>query len=220
MSPVDGAGGRLVWIANRKQATACKRFRPWSTTGRAPPYRRHANSPQGTAKHGARNQKETWPNHGLGLVGIADMIVYEALKRPSRWVKGTGKFPSTAIDASTAKPKAQEHPVYPALRWVGEDPEGAWRELSRRLLDEPELRLLDARCGLVKTFFRPTRGSTDEPSSAQPHAKRRTHRRYACATRENALHGGDRKDHATANGRYGFLFRRSRTPGWLNLRWR
>jgi hypothetical protein len=40
---------------------------------------------------------------------------------------------------NTGKPKAQDHPVYRRLH--SEDVrEGAWRELSRRLLDEPELR--------------------------------------------------------------------------------
>jgi hypothetical protein len=40
---------------------------------------------------------------------------------------------------ATGKPKEQAHPIYRRLD-VDQAREGAWRELSRRLLDEPELR--------------------------------------------------------------------------------
>jgi hypothetical protein len=53
---------------------------------------------------------------------------------------------------NTAKPKAQDHPVYQRLN-SAEVRGGAWRELSRRLLDEPEFRFWILDADWLKPFF-------------------------------------------------------------------
>jgi hypothetical protein len=82
--------------------------------------------------------------HGISMISIpwefADQIVYEGYERAkARGQSGLENFHEVRSIIATGKPKEQAHPIYRRLD-VDQAREGAWRELSRRLLDEPELR--------------------------------------------------------------------------------
>jgi hypothetical protein len=70
----------------------------------------------------------------------ADKVLYEGFERArSLGRSGLENFHELRSIVTTGKPKVENHPAYGRLK--SEDArEGAWRELSRRLLDEPELR--------------------------------------------------------------------------------
>jgi hypothetical protein len=88
--------------------------------------------------------------HGVTMVAVpweyADLTLYDGYeKAKSLGRTGFDNFHDLRSIVNTGKPKVQDHPVYGRLK--AEDArEGAWRELSRRLLDEPEFRfwVLDA----------------------------------------------------------------------------
>jgi len=147
MSPVDGAGGRLVWIIKPQAGHGLQTIQGM------------VNDREGLQRIGGtqirrkelRNMaQEIKRQHGITMVSVpweyADMMLYEGFeKAKSTGRSGLENFHQLRSMISTAKPKAQEHPVYQRLD-PAEVREGAWRELSRRLLDEPELRfwILDA----------------------------------------------------------------------------
>jgi hypothetical protein len=147
MSPVDGAGGRLVWIVKPQAGHGLQTIQGM------------VNDREGLQRIGGtqirrkelRNMtQEIKRQHGITMVSVpweyADMMLYEGFeKAKSTGRSGLENFHQLRSMISTAKPKAQEHPVYQRLD-PAEVREGAWRELSRRLLDEPELRfwILDA----------------------------------------------------------------------------
>jgi hypothetical protein len=73
-------------------------------------------------------------------------MLYESFeKAKAAGRSGLENFHELRSIVSTGKPKPQEHPVYRRLG-TEDARQGAWRELSRRLLDEPEFRfwILDA----------------------------------------------------------------------------
>jgi hypothetical protein len=140
MSSVDGAGGRLIWIA-----------RPQPNHG-LQVIQAMVNDREGLQRIGGaqirrkelRNMaREIKDQHGVAMIAVpweyADQVVYEGFEK----AKSLGhtdfeNFHEIRAIVNTGKPKIQEHPVYSKLS--REVREGAWRELSRRLLDEPELR--------------------------------------------------------------------------------
>jgi hypothetical protein len=82
--------------------------------------------------------------HGVTMIDVpwayADRIIYEGYeKAKARGQSGLENFHEVRSIFGSGKPQAAAHPIYSKL-----DPEqvrdGAWREQSRRLLDEPELR--------------------------------------------------------------------------------
>jgi hypothetical protein len=82
--------------------------------------------------------------HDVSMVAIpweyADQIIYEGYeKAKTRGQSGLENFQELRSLIATGKPKEQAHPIYKKLN-APEARDGAWRELSRRLLDEPELR--------------------------------------------------------------------------------
>jgi hypothetical protein len=94
--------------------------------------------------------QEIKKQHGITMVPVpwkyADLMLYENFeKAKAAGRSGLENFHQLRSIVNTAKPKAQDHPVYQRLN-SGDVREGAWRELSRRLLDEPEFRfwILDA----------------------------------------------------------------------------
>lgn len=147
MSPVDGAGGRLVWIVKPQAGHGLQTLQAM------------INDREGLQRVGGahvrrkelrRMAEEIKKQHSITMVPVpweyADMIVYEGFeKAKAAGRSGLENFHELRSFVNTAKPKAQEHPVYQRLG-VADVREGAWRELSRRLLDEPELRfwILDA----------------------------------------------------------------------------
>jgi hypothetical protein len=147
MSSVDGAGGRLVWIVKPHAGHGLQTIQAM------------VNDREGLQRIGGtqirrkelRNMaQEIKKQHGITMVSVpweyADMMLYEGFeKAKSGGRSGLENFHQLRSIVNTAKPKAQDHPVYQRLN-SAEVREGAWRELSRRLLDEPEFRfwILDA----------------------------------------------------------------------------
>jgi hypothetical protein len=82
--------------------------------------------------------------HGISMIGIpwefADQIIYDGYeKAKARGQSGLEDFHEIRSFIGTGKPNAVVHPIY---RKIATDDlrDGPWREQSRRLLDEPELR--------------------------------------------------------------------------------
>ena len=147
MSAVDGAGGRLVWIIKPQPGHGLQTIQAM------------INDREGLERIGGaqvrrkelRNMaQEIKKQHRVTMIAVpweyADSMLYESFeKAKAAGRSGLENFHELRSIVSTGKPKAQEHPVYRRLR--SEDAQqGAWRELSRRLLDEPEFRfwILDA----------------------------------------------------------------------------
>lgn len=142
LSSVDGAGGRLVWLA-RPQAGSGIQLLQGMVSDR-----------EGLLQFGGalirrkelrRMTQDIRKNHDITMISIpweyGDRILYEGFeKAKSLGRSGMEEFPSLRAVFNPAKPKPFAHPVYSRLNTEGIRA-GAWRELSRRLLDEPEFRL-------------------------------------------------------------------------------
>jgi hypothetical protein len=141
VSAVDGAGGRLVWIIKPQPGHGLQTIQAM------------INDRQGLQRLGGaqvrrkelRNMaQELKKQHGVTMIAVpweyADSILYESFEKAKAVGRsGLENFHELRSIVGTGKPKAQEHPVY--RRLGSEDARrGAWRELSRRLLDEPEFR--------------------------------------------------------------------------------
>jgi hypothetical protein len=147
MSPVDGSGERLVWIVKPQAGHGLQTIQAM------------VNDREGLQRIGGAHVRrkalrdmaqEIKKQHGITMVAVpwefADMVLYEGFeKAKSAGRTGLDNFHQLRSILTTTKPKVQEHPVYQRLN-AAEVREGAWRELSRRLLDEPEFRfwILDA----------------------------------------------------------------------------
>jgi hypothetical protein len=147
MSSVDGAGGRLVWIVKPQAGHGLQTIQAM------------INDREGIQRIGGAQIRrkelramsaEIKKQHGMTMVSVpweyADAMLHEGYeKAKSHGRTGLENFHELRSMVNTGKPKAQDHPVYRRLN--SEDiREGSWRELSRRLLDEPEFRfwILDA----------------------------------------------------------------------------
>jgi hypothetical protein len=140
MSSVDGAGGRLIWIAKPQPSHGLQVIQAM------------VNDREGLQRIGAAQIRrkelrkmahEIKDRHGISMIAVpweyADQVAYEAFeKAKSLGRTGFENFHEIRAIVNRDKPKMREHPVYSKL--ARETREGAWRELSRRLLDEPELR--------------------------------------------------------------------------------
>jgi hypothetical protein len=154
MSPVDGSGGRLVWIVKPQAGHGLQTIQAM------------VNDREGLQRIGGtqirrkelRNlAQEIKKQHGVTMVSVpweyADRMLYEAFeKAKSASQSGLENFHQLRSIVNTAKPRAQDHPVYQRLN-SAEVREGAWRELSRRLLDEPEFRFWILDADWLKPFF-------------------------------------------------------------------
>src|SRR5947199_8188615 len=89
--------------------------------------------------------QEIEQQHGVTMIPIpweyADEMVYEGLEKAKSHGRSGGleNFDEIRSVVSTARQKIQQHPIYSKLNSEAVR-QGAWRELSRRLLDEAELR--------------------------------------------------------------------------------
>jgi hypothetical protein len=82
--------------------------------------------------------------HGVRMIAIpwefADWVVYEGYeKAKERGQSGLEDFHAIRSVIGTGKPRAVSHPIYDKLGST-DFRDGPWREQSRRLLEEPELR--------------------------------------------------------------------------------
>jgi hypothetical protein len=141
MSPVDGGGGRLIWIARAQPNHGLQVIQAM------------VHDRDGLLRVGATHLRrkdvrkmfqEFKDRHDVRMIAIpwrfADQTIYEGYeKAKARGQSGLEKFHELRSVISAAKPKQQEHPIYQKLN-AQEAREDAWREQSRRLLDEPELR--------------------------------------------------------------------------------
>jgi len=141
MSAVDGGGGRLIWIAKAQPNHGLQVIQAM------------LHDREGLLRFGGMHMKrkelrgmadEIKQQHGVSMIAIpwefADQMVYEAYeKAKARGQSGLENFHDIRSLIGTGKPKAFTHPIYVKLG-TGDLRDGPWREQSRRLLDEPELR--------------------------------------------------------------------------------
>ncbi len=88
--------------------------------------------------------QEIKERHKVSMIPIpwqyADRTICEGYERAkARGRSGLENFHELRAMFATGKPKEAPHPIYEKLD-AAQAQEGAWREQSRRLLDEPELR--------------------------------------------------------------------------------
>jgi hypothetical protein len=147
MSSVDGAGGRLVWIVKPEAGQGLRMIQAMANDREG--LQRIAGT-QIRRKELRAMTEEIKRQHAITMVSIpweyGDLMLYESFeKAKSAGRTGLENFHQLRSIVNLGKPKTQEHPVYRKLN-AAEVREGAWRELSRRLLEEPELRfwILDA----------------------------------------------------------------------------
>ena len=141
MSAVDGGGGRLIWIAKTQPGHGLQVVQAM------------LHDRDGLLRVGGTHLRrkemrkmfqELKEQHGVSMIAIpwqfADQAIYEGYeKAKARGQSGLENFHELRSFIATGKPREQTHPIYQKMS-ADEVREGAWRELSRRLLDEPELR--------------------------------------------------------------------------------
>ncbi len=141
MSAVDGGGGRLIWIARAQPSHGLRVIQAM------------LHDREGLLRVGGMQMRrkelrnmadEIKRQHEVSMISIpweyADQIMYEGYEHAkARGQSGLENFHEIRSVIATGKPKEVSHPIYEKLA-AEEARDGAWRELSRRLLDEPELR--------------------------------------------------------------------------------
>jgi hypothetical protein len=140
LSSVDGSGGRLIWIA-KPQANRGLQMIQTMVNDREGLQR--IGGAQVPRKELRKMAAEIKTRHGITMISVpweyADAVIYDGFEKAKALGRpGLENFHELRAVINTNKPAAQEHPVYRKFD-VGTVREGAWRELSRRLLDEPEL---------------------------------------------------------------------------------
>jgi len=141
LSSVDGGGGRLVWLAKPQAGSGIHLLQGMVGD------REGLVQVGGTVlrrKELRRMAQDIREKHGVTMISVpweyADQILYEGFEKAKAHGRtGIEQFPSLRAIFNPAKPKPSPHPAYGRLR-EDEVRAGAWRELSRRLLDEPEFR--------------------------------------------------------------------------------
>jgi len=141
MSSVDGGGGRLVWIARVQPNHGLQLIQ--AMLGDREGLLRIGGT-QVRRKELRKMADDIKQQHDVTMISIpweyADQILYEGYERAkARGQSGLENFHELRSIINTGKPKEQPHPIYRRLN-PDEARDGAWREQSRRLLDEPELR--------------------------------------------------------------------------------
>jgi len=141
ISAVDGAGGRLVWIAKPQPNHGLKMIQAMVNDREGLVRVGGAQLRRKELRKMAQDIKE---RHEVTMISVpweyADQILYEGYdKAKALGQSGLENFHELRSTISTARPKEQPHPIYQRLN-AQSARDGAWRELSRRLLDEPELR--------------------------------------------------------------------------------
>ena len=141
MSSVDGAGGRLIWIARPQPNHGLQVIQAMVSDREG--LQRIAGA-QIRRKELRKMAEEIKEQHEVTMISVpweyADELIYEGFeKAKSQGRGGLEHFHEIRSVVNTGKPKVQQHPIYAKLN-SDLAREGAWRELSRRLLDEPEFR--------------------------------------------------------------------------------
>jgi hypothetical protein len=141
LSSVDGAGGRLVWLAKTQAGSGIQLLQGMVSDREGLLRVGGALIRRKELRHMAQDIKE---KHGVIMISIpweyADQILYEGFERAKSLSRsGLEDFSSLRALFTPARPKPLLHPIYARLK-SEEVRDGAWRDLSRRLLDEPEFR--------------------------------------------------------------------------------
>ncbi len=141
MSAVDGGGGRLIWIARPQPGHGLQVIQAM------------LHDREGLLRFGATYMRrkelrkmadEIKQQHDISMIAVpwefADEVIYRGYeKAKARGQSGLENFHEVRSILATGKPKDLPHPIYQKLN-AGQVRDGAWREQSRRLLDEPDLR--------------------------------------------------------------------------------
>lgn len=141
LSSVDGAGGRLVWLAKPQAGSGIQLLQGMVSDREGLVRVGAAVVKRKELRAMAREIKE---RHGVTMISVpweyADRWLYEAYEAArARGQSGIEQFTSLRALFASGKPEEAAHPVY--ARVSGDEARsGAWRELSRRLLEEPEFR--------------------------------------------------------------------------------
>jgi len=141
MSSVDGVGERLVWLA-RPQAGSGLHLLQGMVSDRV--RLAHVGGTVVRRKDLREMIREIKERHGVTMIPVpweyADRMLYEGYEKAKALGRGeTEHFLSLRSVFNPLKPKPAPHPVYDRLSAESAQAE-AWRERSRRLLDEPEFR--------------------------------------------------------------------------------
>ena len=141
MSSVDGGGGRLVWIAKVQPNHGLLLIQAMLHDREG---LLRIGGAQVRRKDLRKMADDVKQQHEVTMIPVpwdyADRILYDGYERAkARGQNGLEDFHEIRSTINTAKPKEQPHPIYRRLN-PDEARDGAWREQSRRLLDEPELR--------------------------------------------------------------------------------
>jgi hypothetical protein len=141
MSAVDGAGGRLLWIVKPQAGHGLQTIQAMLSDREGLLRVGGAHIRRKELRNMTREIKE---KHGIEMISLpweyADQTLYAAYeKTKTQGRSGFENFHELRAGIASGKPKQQEHPIYRRL-----NPDivtgGSWREQSRRLLEEPELR--------------------------------------------------------------------------------
>ncbi|MBI2361585.1 MAG: hypothetical protein HYV04_22200, partial [Deltaproteobacteria bacterium] len=141
LSSVDAGGGRLVWLAKPQAGSGVQLLQGMVSDREGLIRAGGALVKRKELRRMARDIKE---QHGITMISVpwqyADRLLYEAYETAKELGRG-GIESYTSLRAlfTSGKPQALAHPIYSRLD-AEEARSGAWRELSRRLLDEPEFR--------------------------------------------------------------------------------
>ena len=154
MSAVDGAGGRLIWIAKPQPNFGLQTIQAMVNDRDG---LQRVGGAQIRRKELRKMAQQIKEQHGVSMVSIpweyADELIYEGFeKAKAQGRTGLENFHELRSMINAGKPKRQEHPIYGKLN-SDVVTEGAWRELSRRLLDEPELRFWILDEDFVQSFL-------------------------------------------------------------------
>lgn len=141
MSAVDGGGGRLIWIAKPQPSHGLQVIQAM------------LHDREGLLRFGGMHMRrkelrgmaeEIKQRHGIEMIAVpwefADAAIYRGYeKAKARGQTGLENFHEIRAMLATGKPAEAPHPIYGKVD-AAQVREGPWREQSRRLLDEPELR--------------------------------------------------------------------------------
>jgi hypothetical protein len=141
ISSVDGPGVRLVWLT-KPQAEGGLQLLQGMVSDRVG--LAHVSGSFVKRKELRERAQTIKESHGVSMIPVpweyADRMLYEGYEKAKALGQGeTEHFLSLRSVFNPLKPKPAPHPVYDRLS-AESAPAEAWRERSRRLLDEPEFR--------------------------------------------------------------------------------
>lgn len=141
MSAVDGAGGRLLWIVKPQAGHGLQTIQAMLSDREGLLRLGGAQIRRKELRNMAREIKD---KHGIEMISLpweyADQTLYAAYEKTKALGRsGFENFHELRTVIGASKPKRQEHPIYRRLN-ADDVTGGSWREQSRRLMEEPELR--------------------------------------------------------------------------------